>query len=144
MRNLPLLFLLLSFWGCTPKPSAYSDKTVVPLPIPSAWQLQYCELDGKKIPAANASAFLAIHENSLSGHSGCNAFGGDWTGSPEEMAVPGVMATKRFCADAAEQERLIFALLNGTVKCLTSDGQTLEVMAGERKMVLSRNDKLLR
>ena len=74
----------------------------------------------------------------------CNAFGGEWTGSASKMNVPGVMSTKMFCNDVADQERLILDLLNGTVSCATSDGKSLVISSGQRKLMLTRNDKRLK
>ena len=114
------------------------------LPIPSAWQLVSCEIDGKTIPAVNDKAFIAIRDGEIGGHTGCNAFGGEWTGSASKMNVPGVMSTKMFCNDVADQERLILDLLNGTVSCATSDGKSLVISSGQRKLILTRNDKRLK
>ncbi|MEM6769151.1 MAG: META domain-containing protein [Bacteroidota bacterium] len=113
------------------------------LPIPSAWELVSCEIDGKTIPAVNEKAFIAMRDGEIGGHTGCNAFGGEWTGSTSKMDVPGVMSTKMFCNDVADQERLILDLLNGTVSCATADGKTLIISAGQRKLKLTRNDKRL-
>lgn len=113
------------------------------LPIPSAWQLVSCEIDGKTIPAVNDKAFIAIRDGQIGGNTGCNSFGGEWTGSTSKMDVPGVMATKMFCDEVADQERLILNMLNGSVSCTTNDGQNLTISDGKSKLVLTRNDKRL-
>lgn len=114
------------------------------LPIPSAWQLVSCAIDGKTIPAVNDKAFIAIRDGEIAGHTGCNAFGGEWTGSPQKMKVPGVMSTKMFCNDVADQERMILDMLNGTISAISSDGQTLVITSGKEKLLLQRDDKRLK
>ncbi len=114
------------------------------LPIPSAWELVSCVIDGKTIPAVNDKAFIAIRDGEIGGHSGCNAFGGEWTGTPEKMKVPGVMSTKMFCNDVADQERMIFDMLNGTVSASSNDGKTLVISSGKGKLLLQRNDSRLK
>ena len=140
---LPLLFVL----ACTPKEMAgdaeTKDKTMAALQIPSGWDLVSCEIDGKMVPAANDKAFVAIRAGQIGGHTGCNAFGGDWSGDPDKMKVPGVMATKMFCADCAEQERVILNVMNGTVKTAVS-GKELTLTGKAGTLKLRRNDARLK
>lgn len=144
-----LAFGLFLCCGCQPKPDATvkeakpTEMSAQELPIPSAWSLVSCEHDGKKMPAANKKAFIAIRDGQIGGHSGCNAFGGDWTQKGKKMSVPGVMASKMYCEDCAEQENLLFDLLNGTVTPNVS-GSTLTLSNGTTTLTLSRNDKLLK
>jgi heat shock protein HslJ len=148
MRFLLLLLPLLSF-ACTPKPTtanspAKNATAMASLPIPSAWDLISCERDGKTIPAGNDKAFIAIREGEIGGHTGCNVFGGEWTGSAAQMVVPGVMSTKMYCDKVADQERQILDMLNGKVSCKTTDGETLVISSGKEKLILRRNDKWLK
>ena len=147
MRTLFLLLPLLAL-ACQPKnltgdgaPKEYDNMAA--LPIPSAWDLVSCEIDGKTVPAANDKAFVAIRAGQIGGHTGCNAFGGDWSGDPDKMKVPGVMATKMYCADCAEQEALILELMNGTVRTRT-DGKTLTMSGAAGELKLRRNDARLK
>ncbi len=112
------------------------------LPIPSAWVIKTCEQNGEKVPAVNNKGFIAIRDGQIGGNSGCNSFGGDWSGSKKKMKVPGVMATKMYCADAATQEQMVFDLLNGTVTSKVA-GNTLTLTGSGITLTLERNDKLL-
>ncbi|MEM9930047.1 MAG: META domain-containing protein, partial [Bacteroidota bacterium] len=90
------LFLALA---CQPKPKANvpeekQDMAKSELPIPSAWVITSCEQKGKTVPAVNDKGFIAIRDGQIGGHSGCNSFGGEWSGNSKKMKVPGVMATK--------------------------------------------------
>lgn len=144
-----LAFGLFLCCGCQPKPDATvkeekaTEMSATEIPIPSAWSLVSCEREGKTMPAVNEKAFIAIRDGQLGGHSGCNTFGGDFTMKGKKMNVPGVMATKMYCDDAAEQENLMFDLLNGTVVPEVK-GSTLILSNGTTTLTLSRNDKLLK
>lgn len=145
--RLLLLLLPLLLLACQPKKMAgdagAKDNTMASLTIPSAWDLVSCEIDGKMVPAANDKAFVAIRAGEIGGHTGCNAFGGEWTGDPGKMKVPGVMSTKMFCSECADQERLILDLLNGTVAAAV-DGKELTLSGKAGKLKLRRNDARLK
>lgn len=149
IRLFLIVFGLFLCCACQPKPDATvtetkaTDMSATELPIPSAWSLVSCEHDGKTMPAANNKAFIAIRDGQIGGHSGCNAFGGDWTAKGKKMKVPGVMASKMYCEDCAMQERLIFDLLNGTVVPSVS-GSKLTLANASTTLTLRRNDKLLK
>lgn len=107
---------LLTVLGCQPKPGAAGEQAAqTVLPVPSEWVLVSCEMEGTEIPAANDRAFLKINDGQLGGNTGCNSFGGDWSLEEKKLKVPGVMATKMFCQEAAAQEELFLNLLNGEV-----------------------------
>jgi len=148
IRPLLLAFGLFLCGACQPKPDATvievkpTEMSDQKLPVPSAWSLVSCERDGKTIPAVNKKAFVAFRDGQIGGHSGCNAFGGDWTMKGKKMDVPGVMASKMYCADAADQENLLFDLFNGTVVPNIS-GKTLTLSNATTTVILSRNDTLL-
>jgi len=143
MRAL-LLLLPLLFLACQPKPAAGDNaKTMANLPIPSAWELVSCEIDGKMVPAANDKAFVAIRDGEIGGHTGCNSFGGEWSGKPGSMKIPGVMSTKMYCEDCAAQERVILDLFNGTVAAAV-DGKSLTLKGQDAKLLLRRNDARLK
>lgn len=144
MRLLLLTLLPFLFLACQPKQLG-GDKSsaMATLPIPSAWDLVSCEIDGKMVPAANDKAFVAIRTSEIGGHTGCNAFGGEWSGKPAKMKVPGVMSTKMYCADCAEQERTILDVFNGTVSAAV-DGKMLTLTGAAGKLQLRRNDARLK
>lgn len=149
MRILSILVVLFLALACQPKTGAVAGETadnkndMASLPIPSAWVIKTCTANGKTIPAVNSKGFIAIRDGQIGGNSGCNTFGGDWTGSTAKMKVPGVMSTKMYCEDAAEQERMVFDLLNGTVASSVS-GNELTLSGSGITLTLMRNDKLLK
>lgn len=123
--------------------AADNNSTMADLQIPSGWDLVSCEINGKRVPAANDKAFIAIRDGEIGGHTGCNAFGGEWTGDADQMKVPGVMSTKMFCAECADQERVILDLLNGTITPEATSGEL--VLSGKTgKLYLRRNDARLK
>ncbi|WP_020567051.1 META domain-containing protein [Neolewinella persica] len=149
MRILSILVVLFLALACQPKTGAVAGeaadnkKEMATIPVPSAWVIKTCEQNGKSIPAVNSKGFIAIREGQIGGNSGCNTFGGDWTGSAAKMKVPGVMSTKMYCQDAAEQEQMVFDLLNGTVTTKVS-GNELTMSGSGITLTLMRNDKLLK
>ncbi len=151
MRTLLLAFTVLFFGvACHPKPATYEQGDQTPItamqniPIPSGWDIVRCESEGRVVPAANDRGFVAIRENQIGGNTGCNAFGGDWSAKDGRMEVPSVMATKMYCEDAADQERVVLGLLNGTVACSLQDDGSLILMDGTTKVHLRRNDERLK
>jgi len=156
MRNLFYLFLaFITVASCQPKPDTAGRSPEDPaanknitevqkIPIPSAWTLVSCERDGKTIPAVNDRCFIALRDGQIGGNTGCNGFGGDWSGSPTKMKVPGVMATKMYCEDAAEQEAMILDMLNGTIKLEMVNPKTLLITSGKQQLKLARNDGKLK
>ncbi|MFT5998789.1 MAG: heat shock protein HslJ [Neolewinella sp.] len=149
MRILSILVVLFLALACQPKTGAVvgetadNKKEMATLPIPSAWVIKTCARNGKSAPAANSKGFIAIRDGQIGGNSGCNSFGGDWTGSAAKMKVPGVMSTKMYCEDAASQEQMVFDMLNGTVGTNVS-GSTLTMSGSGVTLTLTRNDKLLK
>jgi heat shock protein HslJ len=147
------LILLVSFFGlaCQPKPDAALTEaeskeqtmTSKEIPTPSAWRIVSCERDGKTMVAVNDRGFVAIRDGQIGGNTGCNTFGGEWTGSPAKMKVGGVMATKMFCADSNEQESMVLATLNGTVTSKLQ-GKLLTLSGGGTTIALQRDDSLLK
>lgn len=100
----------------------------------SSWQLQHwAKPDGQNIPASGEKATLNFESgNKLSGSSGCNAFGGDYTLENNRL-VCNPFATKRYCQEAADQENHIFTVLR----------QGAEVLQSKDKLILkSRGGQL--
>lgn len=149
MRLFSILAVLFLAFACQPKTGSLAGDTadknnaMASLPIPSAWVITTCSQNGKTVAAVNDKGFIAIRDGQIGGNSGCNGFGGDWTGNASKMKVPGVMATKMYCEDAAEQERMVFDLLNGTVATNVS-GNELTMTGSGITLTLTRNDKLLK
>lgn len=149
MRILSILVVLFLALACQPKTGAVAGETadnkkeMATLPIPSAWIIKTCAQNGKSVPAVNSKGFIAIRDGQIGGNSGCNSFGGDWTGSAAKMKVPGVMSTKMYCEDAAAQEQMVFDMLNGTVATKVS-GNELTMSGSGITLTLMRNDKLLK
>jgi len=113
------------------------------IPTPSAWRIVSCASGGKTIEAVNDKGFIAIRDGQIGGHTGCNSFGGDWTGSAAKMKVGGVMSTKMYCEDAAAQENMVIGMLNGTVAAKVS-GKTLTLTGNKTTVTLQRDDALLK
>ena len=143
---LPLLLLLAV--ACAPRTGApAADKAAAmskdtTIPTPSAWRIVAFSVDGKQSPAVNKKGFVALRDGQVGGHSGCNSFGGEFTGDVTKMKVGGVMSTKMYCAEANEQERAVLDLFNGTVRA-KMDGQTLILTGGDNELRLERDDALL-
>lgn len=145
--------LLVLFFGlaCQPKPNATVTEadskteamTNKDIPTPSAWRIVSCERDGKTMVAVNDRGFVAIRDGQIGGNTGCNNFGGEWTGSTAKMKVDGVMATKMFCSDSNEQESVVLATLNGTVTT-TLKGELLTLSGSGNTIALQRDDSLLK
>ena len=140
------LFLCVA---CQPKPGASvgiaksAEAMAKDIPTPSAWKIVSCSNGGKTVDAVNDKGFVAIRDGQIGGNTGCNAFGGEWTGSSAKMKVGGVMATKMFCSDANEQEVMVLDLFNGTVTAKVS-GQELTLSGGGTTLLLQRDDAMLK
>jgi len=156
MRSLFILFLsVITLAACQPKPDTSgrspedptTDKnstTVQKIPIPSAWDLVSCERNGSTVAAVNNRCFIAFRDGQIGGNTGCNSFGGEWSGSPSKMKIPGVMSTKMYCEEAAEQESIILRMLNGNIDLEMVNSKTLIISSGKQKLKLNRNDSRLK
>ena len=150
IRLISFCLCLFLCCACQPKPNA-NVGTAKPteamakesIPTPSAWKIVSCSNGGKKVEAVNDKGFVAIRDGQIGGHTGCNSFGGEWTGSSAKMKVGGVMATKMFCADANEQEVMVLDVFNGTVTAALT-GKELTLSGGGTTLLLSRDDAMLK
>ena len=150
IRLISLCLCLFLCCACQPKPSA-SVGIAKPteamakdnIPTPSAWKIVSCSNGGKTVDAVNDKGFVAIRDGQIGGNTGCNSFGGEWTGSSAKMNVGGVMATKMFCADVNEQEGMVLDVFNGTVTAKLS-GKELILSGGGTTLLLSRDDSMLK
>jgi len=149
IRLISFCLCLFLACACQPKPDASvgvikSEATMAKdIPTPSAWKIVSCSNGGKTVEAVNGKGFVAIRDGQIGGNTGCNSFGGEWTGSSAKMKVGGVMATKMFCADANEQEVMVLDVFNGTVTAKLS-GKELTLTGGGTTLLLSRDDSMLK
>lgn len=128
------LFLLASVFiiglGCnTPKQLA-SEKM-----IGEKWQLKsYDSAKGSNIlPTGETALFVLDNEKSLSGHTGCNGFGGDYTIQGNTLTAS-VFSTKRYCEESADQEQTIISVLAAGAAVAQTDG-LLVLTAGKQRLV---------
>ncbi|TXF90987.1 META domain-containing protein [Neolewinella aurantiaca] len=149
--RISLIFCCLCLFiasACQPKPDTgvgvvKSEKAMAnTIPTPSAWKIISCSSGGKTVDAVNDKGFVAIRDGQIGGNTGCNSFGGEWTGPSAKMKVGGVMATKMFCADANKQEVMVLDVFNGTVSAklagdeltLTGNGITLQLERDDSRL----------
>ena len=144
------LFILLLFAvACAPRPTEMGGTTKEAVtmensvPMPSAWRIVEFTANGKTSPALNDKGFVALRDGQIGGHTGCNAFGGEYTGSATKMKVGGVMATKMYCQEVSEQERAVLDLFNGTVTA-EMDGKMLVLNGSDCSLRLERDDAYLK
>ena len=148
IRLFLLALSLLTLAACQPKNrGAVTDPTnknkmTAEIPVPSAWAIVSYTANGQKSQAVNDRGFVAIREQQIGGNTGCNSFGGDFTGSPAKMKVGGVAATKMFCAEANEQEQTVLQLLRGNVTA-SMDGDLLVLSGNKHSLTLRRDDDRL-
>ena len=147
---LALFLLLATLPACQPRPAGTVDAPkeaatmpATPVPVPSAWTIVSCARGGRTTAAVNDKGFVAVRETSLGGNTGCNSFGADYTPTKDgRWEVPGAMATKMFCAEANEQERMVLEVFNGTVRPAV-DGNTLTLTNEDVTLTLRRDDARL-
>ncbi|MEM9835406.1 MAG: META domain-containing protein [Bacteroidota bacterium] len=128
MKHAYLLLVLLFLTCNTPK-----DMPTQKL-VGTEWQLQsYTTAAGKQVLAQGETATLKFEtEMKLAGHSGCNAFGGDYQMAGNKMTAQ-VFSTKRYCQEVNVQERAIFSIFSagGT---LTVSESTLTISDGKQRL----------
>lgn len=82
-------------------------------------QWRFVKLDGHEVPPA-VNATLRFESNGhVSGHAGCNGYGGPWMASNGALHFGGMLSTKMAClepAGAMSAEREVFAALRDTVQ----------------------------
>lgn len=80
-------------------------------------QWKFVKLDGHDVPPG-VNATLNFERNGhVSGHAGCNGYGGPWTASNGTLHFGGMISTKMAClqpAGAMQTERGVFAALRET------------------------------
>jgi heat shock protein HslJ len=150
--RISLIFCCLCLFlacACQPKPDASvgiaksKQEMASAIPTPSAWKIVSCSSGGKTVDAVNDKGFVAIRDGQVGGNTGCNSFGGEWTGSSKKMKVGGVMATKMFCSNANEQEVMVLDVFNGTVVAKLA-GSELTLSGGGTTLLLTRDDSFLK
>ncbi len=133
MRTLfPVLLLLPLLFTCNPTATqgggdagATSPEKNVPS-IPSAWTIVSYSVNGNDFTPAVSPGSVLIEADQIGGNTGCNSFGGSWSGGPERMQIPSLMSTYMFCDAVAEQETALLSLLKGEVLTeIETDGHLL-------------------
>ncbi|MGN6729522.1 MAG: META domain-containing protein [Rhodanobacteraceae bacterium] len=80
-------------------------------------QWKFVKLDGHDVPSG-VNATLNFERNGhVSGHAGCNGYGGPWEASNGTLHFGGMLSTKMAClqpAGAMEAERGVFAAFRAT------------------------------
>ncbi|MGN6313292.1 MAG: META domain-containing protein [Rhodanobacteraceae bacterium] len=91
-------------------------------------QWRFVKLDGHVVPAG-VKATLAFESNGhVSGHAGCNGYGGPWVASTGALHFGGMISTKMACLEppgAMATEREVFAALHDTARASLGDGQLI-------------------
>ena len=99
----------------------------------TSWQLFSI---GGVPPVAGTTVTLAFENGQVSGHSGCNSFGGEYRVSGDKLEFKQMMSTLMACADPAamEQESIFMQALG--------DAQRFEVADGRLQIFRSGGDAL--
>lgn len=161
MTRYPLFFmlLLLLVFGCQP----VNLPTVSPIsPLPSEtvdtstatgdelagthWTLISMLIEGEEKPVVADSVvtldFDGHGRGSVSGESGCNAYGGSYQVQGDALTFSEVLGTEKGCPDDGimQQERVYFLLLNSVSSYSISDGTlTLWDAAGQSVLIFAQD-----
>ncbi len=129
MRTLLIAVLLA---GCS---MDGTDRGTPPAPGPAldAGRWQLLEIDGQPaLEPAEGWIEVDLNASRISGSSGCNRFAVDFEGSPEQMAMGSVGATKMLCPEPLmAQERRVFEIL-GAAEKISVDGDGMLRITGGR------------
>lgn len=100
-------------WGAAPAPLQLAGT-----------QWRFMKVAGHDVPPV-VKATLAFESNGhVSGHAGCNGYGGPWTASDGALHFGGMISTRMAClepAGAMQTERDVFAALRETVRARLGD-----------------------
>jgi heat shock protein HslJ len=130
MRASIVLFLAIAQSACAI--AAHHDPVGA---SPDALQLagtqwRFVRVDGHEVPPA-VNATLQFESNGhVSGHAGCNGYGGPWAASNGALHFGGMISTKRAClqpSGAMQTEQDVFAALRETAHART-DGRQLVLL----------------
>lgn len=121
MKKVLLFLLLISLVlsGC-----ASQEKS-----LQGTWMLTGYGPEGATTPVVpDSQASIVFNDNgSLSGSSGCNGFGGEYTVEGDQIKFSGLVSTLMACEEPLmTQEGTVFKVLNGTAS-YKIDGNTLTI-----------------
>jgi heat shock protein HslJ len=93
-------------------------------PSPDALQLagthwRFVTVDGHDVPPAVKATLVFESDGHVSGHAGCNGYGGPWMAGSGTLHFGGMISTKMAClqpAGAMATERNVFAALRETAQ----------------------------
>lgn len=93
-------------------------------------QWKFVKVDGHDVPPAVKATLVFESNGHVSGHAGCNSYGGPWTASNGALNFGGMLSTKMAClepAGAMSTEREVFAALRDTARA-RMQGQELVLL----------------
>ena len=124
-----LLFTSLLFSACTPQEAS----------LQGTWMLTAYGPEGATTPAvADSQASITFNEDgTITGNSGCNGFGGEYTVDGDQITFSALVSTLMACTEPLmSQEGVVFQVLDGTVS-YTIDGDTLTLTNNGMVLVLT-------
>lgn len=100
---------------------------------PDALQLagthwRFVELGGRDVPSAVKATLVFESNGHVSGHAGCNGYGGPWMASNGALHFGGMISTKMACMEppgAMSTEHDVFDALRDTSRASLRDGQLI-------------------
>lgn len=120
MRPIALAFAFVTMLAAcaTAAPRVSAPQASAPTPLQLAdTQWRFVKLAGHVVPPG-VNATLKFESNGhVSGHAGCNGYGGPWAASNGALHFGGMISTKMAClepAGAMQTEREVFAALRET------------------------------
>ena len=92
---------------------------------------------GNSSPVVGSTLTLAFENGQVSGHSGCNSFGGTYKISGDKLQFDQMMSTMMACVDQSlmEQESAFMKFLD--------DAQSFEIVDGQLHVYRSSGDALI-
>lgn len=138
MRPIVFAFALMVFLTACAS-AAPQGSTPGPLRL-AGTQWRFVELGGHDVPPAVKATLVFESNGHVSGHAGCNSYGGPWAASNGALHFGGMISTKMAClqpAGAMQTERAVFAALREAVRAQMRDGRLVLLDAkGERLALL--------
>ena len=134
MKKYLLLLLLASIMlsACTPQEES----------LQRTWTLTAYGPEGATIPvAADSQASIVFNEDgTITGNSGCNGFGGEYSVDGDQVTFSGLVSTLMACADPLmSQEGAVFQVLNGTAS-YEIDGDTMTITNNATALVFAAGE----
>lgn len=91
-------------------------------------QWHFVKLEGHDVPAVVKATLVFESNGHVSGHAGCNGYGGPWMASNGALHFGGMISTKMAClepAGAMQTEHDVFAALRETARARMQDGDLI-------------------